>query len=234
MSTIEQVKAAGGSQRRRVRGWLSNARTFLTEVRNEMRRVTWPSRREVYATTVVVILTSAFFGVYLWGTRSSARARVRLDLRVWCGMTDVATKNWYIVHTYSGFENKVKESLRAARPGVRAAGRDRRSPDPDRGHRREARRPRGEERAAVLPRLHPRRDDDVRQRVARGEEHAEGHRVRRRRTKPTPLSKEEVDHILDQVKSAAEKPKPKYTFEKGDHVRINEVRSPASTASWTR
>jgi preprotein translocase subunit SecE len=32
-----------------------------------MRRVTWPSRREVYATTVVVILTSIFFGVYLWG-----------------------------------------------------------------------------------------------------------------------------------------------------------------------
>ena len=26
-------------------------------------------------------------------------------------MTDVATKSWYIVHTYSGFENKVKESL---------------------------------------------------------------------------------------------------------------------------
>ena len=26
-------------------------------------------------------------------------------------MTEVATKNWYIVHTYSGFENKVKESL---------------------------------------------------------------------------------------------------------------------------
>ena len=41
-------------------------------------------------------------------------------------------------------------------------------------------------------------------------------------TKPTPLSKEEVEHILEQVKSAAEKPKPKYTFEKGDQVRINE------------
>jgi preprotein translocase subunit SecE len=32
-----------------------------------MGRVTWPSRKEVYATTVVVILTSIFFGLYLWG-----------------------------------------------------------------------------------------------------------------------------------------------------------------------
>ena len=41
-------------------------------------------------------------------------------------------------------------------------------------------------------------------------------------SKPTPLSKEEVVQILDQVKTAAEKPKPKYSFDKGDHVRINE------------
>ena len=40
--------------------------------------------------------------------------------------------------------------------------------------------------------------------------------------KPTPLSREEVDQILNQVTEAAEKPKPKYTFEKGDQVRINE------------
>ena len=67
MSTMEQVKAPGGSEAGGGQGWLSNTRTFFTEVRNEMRRVTWPSRREVYATTLVVILTSAFFGVYLWG-----------------------------------------------------------------------------------------------------------------------------------------------------------------------
>ncbi len=68
MSTLEQVKPApvrtteGG-----IKGWWENTRTFVTEVRNETRRVTWPSRKEVYATTLVVILTSAFFGVYLWG-----------------------------------------------------------------------------------------------------------------------------------------------------------------------
>ena len=70
MSTIEQVKPApvrSTEGARGIRGWWDNGRTFLTEVRNEMRRVTWPSRRVVYATTLVVIITSAFFGVYLWG-----------------------------------------------------------------------------------------------------------------------------------------------------------------------
>ena len=55
-----------GRAREGVAGWYGRARRFLTEVRNEMARVTWPSRREVYATTFVVILTSVFFGLYLW------------------------------------------------------------------------------------------------------------------------------------------------------------------------
>jgi preprotein translocase subunit SecE len=68
MSTLEQIKSTGvRSSEGGIRGWWENSRNFLAEVRNETRRVTWPSRREVYATTVVVILTSAFFGLYLWG-----------------------------------------------------------------------------------------------------------------------------------------------------------------------
>jgi preprotein translocase subunit SecE len=47
-------------------GRLERARLFISEVRNELKRVTWPSQKEVYATTVVVILTSVFFGLYLW------------------------------------------------------------------------------------------------------------------------------------------------------------------------
>jgi preprotein translocase subunit SecE len=68
MSTIEQVKPAPvrTGERTGPLGWYDNSRTFLTEVRNEMRRVTWPSRKEVWATTVVVIITSAFFGLYLF------------------------------------------------------------------------------------------------------------------------------------------------------------------------
>jgi len=47
--------------------WWARARRFLSEVRNELARVTWPSSKEVYATTFVVIVVSIFFGVYLWG-----------------------------------------------------------------------------------------------------------------------------------------------------------------------
>ena len=47
-------------------GWFGRARRFLGDVRSELSRVTWPTRREVWATTLVVILTSMVFGVYLY------------------------------------------------------------------------------------------------------------------------------------------------------------------------
>jgi len=50
-----------------VAGWWGRTRTFLSQVKNEVERVTWPSPKEVYATTLVVILTSVFFGMYLFG-----------------------------------------------------------------------------------------------------------------------------------------------------------------------
>ncbi len=48
-----------------VTGWVNRSRVFLAQVKNEMERVTWPTRKEVYATTLVVLATSAFFGLYL-------------------------------------------------------------------------------------------------------------------------------------------------------------------------
>jgi len=54
-----------------VLGWparkLREGRAFLSEVRSELKKVTWPSRQEVYSTTLVVIATSILFGFYLWG-----------------------------------------------------------------------------------------------------------------------------------------------------------------------
>jgi preprotein translocase subunit SecE len=41
-------------------------KNFLSDVRNEMRKVTFPSRREVQATTTVVIITVLLFGIYFF------------------------------------------------------------------------------------------------------------------------------------------------------------------------
>ena len=45
-------------------------RQFLHEVRNEMRLVNWPSRQDVWSTTIVVIVTVTFFGIYFLLTDS--------------------------------------------------------------------------------------------------------------------------------------------------------------------
>jgi preprotein translocase subunit SecE len=48
-------------------GRFERATLFLKQVRDELKRVTWPSRREVRATTVVVLVMTFAMGMYLWG-----------------------------------------------------------------------------------------------------------------------------------------------------------------------
>ena len=43
---------------------LNRLREYVAEVRAEMRRVTWPSKQEIYGTTVMVVLTTFLFGAY--------------------------------------------------------------------------------------------------------------------------------------------------------------------------
>jgi preprotein translocase subunit SecE len=47
-------------------GWIKKIKDFLAETRLEMRKVSFPSRDEVVATTVVVLITSTVFAVFLW------------------------------------------------------------------------------------------------------------------------------------------------------------------------
>ena len=81
VAEVENAEKAGKGQRSSAApsagamsgmiGWLprkyNEGKAFLVEVRSELKKVTWPSRAEVYSTTLVVIGTSIFFGFYLWG-----------------------------------------------------------------------------------------------------------------------------------------------------------------------
>ena len=42
-------------------------RDFFRETNAEMKKVTWPNRTEVVGTTVVVLVATVVFAVYLWG-----------------------------------------------------------------------------------------------------------------------------------------------------------------------
>jgi preprotein translocase subunit SecE len=46
--------------------WWTRLKTFIHEVVVETKKVSWPSRDEVVATTVVVIAASFVFGIFLY------------------------------------------------------------------------------------------------------------------------------------------------------------------------
>ena len=45
---------------------LRRFKQFLVEVWSELKKTTWPGKKEVYGTTMVVIITVLICAVYLW------------------------------------------------------------------------------------------------------------------------------------------------------------------------
>ncbi|MGA2632099.1 MAG: transcription termination/antitermination protein NusG [Terriglobia bacterium] len=131
-------------------------------------------------------------------------------------------KNWYIVHTYSGFEKKVAETLRSR---VEAAGLQEQFgeimlPTEDVIEMRAGKK-------VVTPKLfYP---GYVLVEMDMSNETWHMVRSTPRVTgfvgsgqMPPPLLPEEVDRILHRVETAAEHPKPKLEFDKSESVKITE------------
>jgi len=55
--------------------WPTATKNYIDELRNEMKRVTWPNPKQVRSTTAVVILTvfafAAYFAVVDWGIHNT-------------------------------------------------------------------------------------------------------------------------------------------------------------------
>ena len=71
-TTLDNVREAAG-------GRFERGRVFLSEVRNELKRVTWPSRKEVYATTIVYPAEGAPFNVALIDCDEGFRLMSRVE-----------------------------------------------------------------------------------------------------------------------------------------------------------
>jgi transcriptional antiterminator NusG len=126
-------------------------------------------------------------------------------------MTDDRTKQWYIVHTYSGFEKKVAESLaqRVQAYGLQDEIGEILIPTEDVVEMRAGKKVVSSKRffpGYILVEMHM---SDNAWHVVKNTPKVTG--FVGAGAKPTPLTREEVDQILHQVTVAAEKPKPKYT-----------------------
>lgn len=129
-------------------------------------------------------------------------------------------KQWYIIHTYSGFEKKVKESLesRVAAFGLEDKIGRMMIPTEDVVEVRSGKKvvsPRMFYPGYVLVEMEM---DDNTWHVVRSTPRVTGF-VGSGQT-PTPLSEQEVENILHRVTTSTDKPKPKLVFERNEQVRI--------------
>jgi preprotein translocase subunit SecE len=46
--------------------WVSATKEFWQDTSSEMKKVTWPARQEIVNTTLVVLVTTIVFAVFLW------------------------------------------------------------------------------------------------------------------------------------------------------------------------
>jgi preprotein translocase subunit SecE len=58
--------AAGNEGFGGIKSWPARIKSFYSDVRTEMRKVTAPGRKEVQTTTIVVIITVFLFAAYFW------------------------------------------------------------------------------------------------------------------------------------------------------------------------
>jgi transcriptional antiterminator NusG len=131
-----------------------------------------------------------------------------------------AEKQWFIVHTYSGFEAKVKESLtqRAEAMGMSDVIEEILIPTEEVVEVREGKKTRSKRKffpGYVLVKMAM---SDEAWHVVRNTPKVTG--FVGTGNKPVPLREDEVSRIVDQISVAAEKPKPKFEFRIGETVRI--------------
>ncbi|MFQ5878051.1 MAG: preprotein translocase subunit SecE [Acidobacteriota bacterium] len=61
--------------------WYGKARSFLVDVKGELKRTSWPSRKEVVGTTTVVVITVLIFAAFLFVVDTALYTLVDLIFR---------------------------------------------------------------------------------------------------------------------------------------------------------
>ena len=130
-------------------------------------------------------------------------------------------KHWFVVHAYSGFENKVKLSLeeRIERSGLGESFGEILVPTEEVVEMREGQKRKSQRKffpGYVLVNMEL---DDETWHLVKNTPKVMGF-VGGTETRPVPISQREADEILQRVQDGVEKPRPKVLFEPGEVVRV--------------
>ena len=150
---------------------------FSRESWEEAKRVVWPTRKETLQTTGVVFLFVFTMALFLWVV-DTGLLWVTQKLLGTGGLDDDdalvrGARLFGPGEEHPGGPDRPHQALGHGRQVRRGAG-------ADRGSGRDEERAEGDQRAALLPGLHPGADGHDGRDLAPGEEHAEGHRIHRR------------------------------------------------------
>ncbi len=63
---IAQANEESGNLGQRALGWPAKVKSYVDDLKTEMRKVSWPSWKQVRATTTVVIVCVFLFAAYFW------------------------------------------------------------------------------------------------------------------------------------------------------------------------
>ena len=129
-------------------------------------------------------------------------------------------KDWFVVHTYSGFEKFVAESIRQRALEMSIQDQNGKIIIPTEG----IVEIKGGKKVVSTKRSYPgyilveMEMNDENWHIIRETPKVTGFVGSGKR--PTPLNKDEVKQIVEHMETTSEKPKPKHSFEKGEAVRI--------------
>ena len=85
-------------------------RAFWKGLKAEYKKIIWPDKETVTKQTGAVIAVSVALGLIIAALDTAYRVWTALRY-VKAKVRNMAEANWYVVHTYSGYENKVKVDI---------------------------------------------------------------------------------------------------------------------------
>ena len=83
---------------------------FVRQVRQELQKVTWPTRRDTFISSLIVILLIFLFSLFFLLSDQVWSFSIKKIIEIGSVYKMIKCR-WYVLHAYSGYEKKVADSI---------------------------------------------------------------------------------------------------------------------------